>query len=98
MSAGVGTLATSRGLAPFRRAVVEDVVYFFCRGFEVLVALGVLDFVHSDGIDLSRNPVFEAPGDDVLDSIEDLCPLGTKRFGGLFPGQASRPAGQEDQV
>jgi hypothetical protein len=52
-----------------------------------LVALGVLDFVHSDGIDLSQNSVFEAPGDDVLDSIEDLFPGSTKRFGGFFPGQ-----------
>jgi hypothetical protein len=39
---------------------------------QVLVALGVVDFVHYDGIDLSQNSVFEAPGDDVLDSIEDL--------------------------
>jgi hypothetical protein len=53
----------------------------------------IWDFVHSDGIDLSQNPVFEAPGDDVLDSIEDLFPGSTKRFGGFFPGQASRPAG-----
>jgi len=29
---------------------------------QVLVAPGVLGFVHSDGIDLSQNPVFEAPG------------------------------------
>ena len=62
---------------------------------QVLVALGVLDLIHSDGIDLSQNPVFEAPGDDVLDSIEDLLPGSTKGFGGFFPGQAARPAGQE---
>src|ERR1700730_14485482 len=58
---------------------------------EVLVALGVLDFAHSDGIDLSQNPMFEAPGDDVLDSIADLFPGSTTRFVGLLPGQVSVP-------
>jgi hypothetical protein len=65
---------------------------------QVLVALGVLDFVHSDGVDLSQNPVFQAPGDDVFDRVENLLPGSTKRFGSFFPGQPAGPAGQEQHV
>ena len=65
---------------------------------QVLVAFGVLDFVHSDGVDLAQNPVFQAPGDDVLDRVENLLPGSTKRLGSFFPGQAARPAGQEQHV
>ena len=65
---------------------------------QVLVTLGILDLVYSDGIDLSQSPVLEAPGDHVLDRIEDLLPGSTKRFGSFFPGHPAGPAGQEQHV
>ena len=65
---------------------------------QVLVALGVLDLVHSDGVDLSQNPVFQTPCDDVFDGVENLLPRSTKRLGSFFPGQAAGPAGQEQHV
>ena len=53
---------------------------------QVLVALGVLDLVHSEGVDLSQNPVFQAPGDHVFDRVENLLPRSAKRFGSFLPG------------
>ena len=41
---------------------------------QILVAFGVLDFVHADGVDLAEKPVFQPAGDDVLDGVEDLFP------------------------
>ena len=43
---------------------------------ELFVALGVLDFIDADGVDLAERAVFQAPGDDVLDGIENLLQIG----------------------
>ena len=65
---------------------------------QVFVAFGVLDFVDSDGVDLAEHPVLQAPGDDVLDRVEDLVPGSAKRLGRFLPGQPARPAGQKQHV
>ncbi len=65
---------------------------------QVFVAFGVLDFVDSDGVDLAEHPVFQAPGDDVFDRVENLLPGSAKRFGRFLPGQSAGPAGQEQHV
>ena len=65
---------------------------------EVFVAFGVLDFVDSDGVNLAEHPMLQAPGDHVLDRVEDLVPGSTKRLGRFLPGQPARPAGQEQHV
>jgi hypothetical protein len=41
---------------------------------QVLVALGVLDLIDSDGVDRSERAMRQSEGDNVLDSIEDLIP------------------------
>ena len=61
---------------------------------QVFVAFGVLDFIDANRVDLSQDAVFEAPGDDVFDGVEDLFPGSAKRFGGFLPRKAARPAGQ----
>src|SRR6266852_2127433 len=65
---------------------------------EVLVAFGVLDFIDADGVDLAQFPVFQAPGDDMFDGIEDLLPGSAERLGCLFPRKAAGPAGQKQHV
>ena len=62
---------------------------------QVFVAFGVLDFIDADSVDLAERAVFEAPGDDMLDGVENLVPRSAKGLGGFFPGKAARPAGQE---
>src|SRR5215470_4826662 len=65
---------------------------------QVLVAFGVLDFIHADGVDLAQLAVFQAPGDDMFDGIENLIPRSAKSLSGFFPGEAARPASQEEHV
>ena len=65
---------------------------------QVFVALGVLDFIDANGIDLSQGPVFQSPGDDMLDSVENLIPASTKRLGSFFPRKAAPPASQEQHI
>ena len=36
------------------------------------MALGVLDFIDADSVDLTQFPVFESPGDDMFDRIKNL--------------------------
>src|SRR5207247_2617221 len=36
---------------------------------QVFVALGVLDFIDTDGVDLAQLPVFQTPGDDMFDGV-----------------------------
>jgi len=62
---------------------------------EVFVPFGVLDFVDSDGVNLTEHPVFQAPSDHVLHRVEDLVPGSAKRLGRFLPGKAARPAGQK---
>ena len=45
---------------------------------QVLVAFGVLDFIDADGVDLAERSVFQTPGHDMLDCVENLVPGGTK--------------------
>ena len=49
-------------------------------------------------VDLPQGPVLQAPGDDVLDRIENLFPRGAKCFGGFFPRKAAGPTGQEEHI
>ncbi len=48
---------------------------------QVFVTSGVLDLVHTDGVDLAGHPVLQTPGDHVFDRVEDFVPGSTKRFG-----------------
>src|ERR1017187_3129551 len=65
---------------------------------EVFVTFGVLDFVDSDGVNLAEHPVLQAPGDHVLNRVEDLVPGSAKRLGRFLPGQPACPAGQKQHV
>jgi hypothetical protein len=60
------------------------------------VAFGVLDFVDSDSVDLAERGC--TPSDDMFDGIKNLFPGGTRSMGCFFPGEAARPAGQEELV
>jgi hypothetical protein len=42
--------------------------------------------------------LFEPPGDDVLDGVQNLIPGSAKCLRGFFPRKAARPAGQEQHV
>jgi hypothetical protein len=50
------------------------------KGIEILVRprkgsavpFGVLDFIDADGVDLAERPVFQTPGNDMFDSVENL--------------------------
>ena len=35
---------------------------------------GVLDFIDAASVDLAERPMFQAPGDDMLDRVENLVP------------------------
>ena len=39
---------------------------------EIFVALGVLDFIDANGVDLAQLAVLQTPGDDMLDSVKNL--------------------------
>ena len=62
------------------------------------MAFGVLDFIHADGVDVAQLSVFQAPGDDMLDGVENLVPRSAKGLGGFFPGEAARPAGEAEHL
>jgi hypothetical protein len=65
---------------------------------QILVALGVLDFIDADGVNLAQVPVFQAPSDDTFDGVENLIPGSVKGLSGFFPRKATGPAGQEQHV
>lgn len=65
---------------------------------EILVAFGVLDLIDADGIDLAEGAVLQAPGDNMLDRVEDLFPGSAKCLRGFLPRQAASPAGQKEHV
>src|SRR5882672_8238162 len=46
---------------------------------QVLVTLGVLDFIHADGTDRLQRAMLQAPVDHVFDSIADLIPRSVER-------------------
>src|SRR5258707_8680059 len=52
---------------------------------QILVAFGVLDFVHADSVDLAQRSVIQSPGDDVFNCIENLVPGSPKCLRRLFP-------------
>src|SRR5262249_35088964 len=60
---------------------------------QVFVALGILDFIKADGVDLAERAMREAPGDDMLNGIKNLFPGGAKRLSRFFPREAARPTG-----
>jgi hypothetical protein len=57
------------------------------------VPFGVLDFIDADSVDLAERPMFQAPGDDMFDRVENLVPGCAKGLGRLFPSQPPRPTG-----
>jgi hypothetical protein len=65
---------------------------------QVLVAFGVLDFIHTDGADRLQRAMLEAPVDHVFDGVADLVPRSVERLGGFLPGEHARPAGQKEHV
>src|SRR5580658_2519155 len=65
---------------------------------QVLVAFGVLDFIHADGVDRLQRAMLQAPVDHILDSIMHPVPGGVERLSGFLPGELARPAGQEQHV
>jgi hypothetical protein len=40
----------------------------------IVVSLGVLDFIHADGVDLAEDTVFQPEGDNVFDGVKNLFP------------------------
>ena len=52
---------------------------------EVFVSFGVLNFIDADSVDLAERSVFQTPGDNMLDRVEDLVPGGAKGLRRLFP-------------
>src|SRR5271169_899895 len=65
---------------------------------QVFVALGVLNFIHTDSSDRLQLAMLQTPADHVLDGIADLVPRSMERLGGFLPGEFPRPAGQEEHV
>jgi hypothetical protein len=57
-----------------------------------------LDLIDADGIDLAKGAVFQAPGDDMLDRVENLFPGSAECLCSFFPREAASPAGQEEHV
>ena len=52
---------------------------------ELFVPFGVLNFIDADSVDVAERSVFQAPGDDMIDRVEDLVPGGAKGLHRLFP-------------
>ena len=65
---------------------------------QVLVALGVLDFIYADGVDLDQRAVLQPKGDHVFDGIENLIPGSAEHRGRFLPGEPTGPAGQKQHV
>ena len=65
---------------------------------QVLVAPGVLDFVHPDGADRRQDAMLQAPVNHVFDGIADLVPRSVERLGGLLPGELAGPPSQKQHV
>jgi hypothetical protein len=40
----------------------------------IVVSLGVLDFIHADGVDLAEDTAFQPEGDNVFDGVKNLFP------------------------
>jgi Outer membrane efflux protein len=65
---------------------------------QVFVALGVLDFIHTNGADPLQLAMLQAPTDHILDGVAHLVPGSVEGLGGFLPGQLPRPAGQKQHV
>lgn len=52
---------------------------------QILVPFGVLDFIDADSVDLAGRPMFQAPGDDMFDRVENLVPRCTKGLRRFLP-------------
>ena len=52
---------------------------------EVFVPFGILHLIDADSVDLAERSVFQTPGDDMFDRVEDLVPGGAKGLRRLFP-------------
>ena len=61
---------------------------------EVFVPFGILNLIDADSVDLAERSVFQAPGDDMFDRVEDLV-SGVRKasavsFHGIFLAQRAR--------
>src|SRR5271165_596949 len=65
---------------------------------QVLMAFGVLDFIHPDGADRLQSAMLQTPADDILDGVADLVPRSVERFGGFLPGELTGPAGEKQHI
>ena len=65
---------------------------------QVLVTLGVLDFIHADGADRFQRAVLQTPANHIFDRVAHLVPGSVERLGGFLPRELARPAGQEQHV
>src|SRR5215469_14675812 len=65
---------------------------------QVFMAFGILDFIYPDGADRLQGTMLQAPADHILDGVTHLVPRRVERFGGLLPGELTRPAGQKQHV
>jgi hypothetical protein len=60
---------------------------------QILVALGVLDFIDASGVDLTERAVLQSPGDNMFDRVKHLVPGSARALRGFFPRKAARPMG-----
>ncbi len=65
---------------------------------QVLVAFGVLDFIHADGADRFQRAVLQTPANHIFDRVAHLVPGSVERLGGFLPRELARPAGQKQHV
>ena len=52
---------------------------------EVLMPFGILNLIDADSVDLAKPSVFQTPGDDTFDRVEDIVPGGAKGLRRLSP-------------
>ena len=65
---------------------------------QVFVALGVLDFIHTNCADRLQRAMLQAPANHILDRVAHLVPGSVEGLGGFLPGELARPAGQKQHI
>jgi len=60
--------------------------------------LCVLNFIETDGVDLTKCAVLQAENDNVFDGIADMVPQCPERFSRFLPRKSTRPTGQKQHV
>ena len=59
---------------------------------------GVLDFIHSDGLDWPQRTMLQTLVRRRIERRHAPCPRGPKRPGGILPRKFARPAGEEQHI